>query len=233
MSNRIRYREIALDIYRTLSGVQAHVRASGLDAKLVELVYLRVSQVNACAFCVHMHAKSLRVAGETDARIDGLIVWREAPFFTPRERVALDWAEAVTRLGPDHISDAALPSDAGGVRRQRSGRAHLGRRHHQRLEPHGHRLPHDADRGRHSRPGRTREGGRAQPVRALLGRPDPSRVPVRSTRRSSIRRCSRSGPLAGLGGVALGGRGFALLGVDAVHVGHLRQKTAVGGLVGA
>jgi len=106
MSNRIRYREIAPDIYRTLSGLQAHVRASGLDGKLVELIYLRVSQVNACAFCVHMHAKSLRAAGETDARIDGLIVWREAPFFTPRERVALDWAEAVTRLGPDHVSDA-------------------------------------------------------------------------------------------------------------------------------
>lgn len=105
MSTRIRYREIAPDIYRTLSVVQAHVRASGLDAKLVELVYLRVSQVNVCAFCVHMHAKALRAAGETDARIDGLVVWREAPFFTPRERVALDWAEAVTRLGPDHISD--------------------------------------------------------------------------------------------------------------------------------
>ncbi len=106
MSTRLRYREIAPDIYRALSGLQAHVRGSGLDAKLVELVYLRVSQVNACAFCVHMHAKSLRATGETDARIDGLIVWREAPFFTPRERVALDWAEAVTRLGPDHVSDA-------------------------------------------------------------------------------------------------------------------------------
>lgn len=106
MSNRLRYREVAPDIYRTLSAVQAHVRASGLDAKLIELVYLRVSQVNACAYCVHMHAKSLRAAGETDARLDGLVVWREAPFFTPRERAALDWAEAVTRLAPDHVSDA-------------------------------------------------------------------------------------------------------------------------------
>jgi AhpD family alkylhydroperoxidase len=104
VSPRLRYKEVAPDVYRTLAGVQAHVRGSGLDAKLVELVYLRVSQVNACAYCVHMHAKGLRAAGETDDRLDALNVWREAPFFTPRERIALAWAESVTRLGPDHVS---------------------------------------------------------------------------------------------------------------------------------
>jgi AhpD family alkylhydroperoxidase len=106
MSSRLRYKEVAPDVYRTLAGVQAHVRGSGLDAKLVELVYLRVSQVNACAYCVHMHAKGLRAAGETNDRLDALTVWREAPFFTPRERIALGWAESVTRLGPDHVSGA-------------------------------------------------------------------------------------------------------------------------------
>jgi AhpD family alkylhydroperoxidase len=106
MSPRLRYKEIAPDVYRALAGVQAHVRGSGLDATLVELIYLRVSQINACAYCVHLHAKGLRTAGETDDRLDALNVWREAPFFTPRERIALGWAESVTRLAPDHVSGA-------------------------------------------------------------------------------------------------------------------------------
>jgi len=105
MSTRLRYKEVAPDVYRALSGVQAHIAKSGLDARLVELVYLRVSQINGCAYCVHLHSKGLRAAGETDRRIDTLIVWREAPFFTPRERVALAWAESVTRLGDEHVPD--------------------------------------------------------------------------------------------------------------------------------
>jgi AhpD family alkylhydroperoxidase len=106
MSSRLRYKEVAPDVYRALAGLQAHVARSGLDARLVELVYLRVSQINGCAFCVHMHSKSLRAAGESERRIDTLVVWREAPFFTARERLALDWAESVTRLGADHVPDA-------------------------------------------------------------------------------------------------------------------------------
>jgi AhpD family alkylhydroperoxidase len=104
--SRLRYKEVAPDVYRALAGVQAHIAKSGLDPRLTELVYLRVSQINSCAYCVHLHSKGLRAAGETDRRIDTLIVWREAPFFTPRERVALAWAESVTRLGADHVSDA-------------------------------------------------------------------------------------------------------------------------------
>ncbi len=105
MSTRLRYREAAPDVYRALAGLQSHVRQSGLDVKLVELIYLRVSQVNGCAYCVNLHAKGLRTAGETDQRLDTLIVWREAPFFTARERIALAWAESVTGLGADHVSD--------------------------------------------------------------------------------------------------------------------------------
>jgi len=106
MSSRLRYKEVAPDVFRALATLQGHVRQSGLDARLVELVYLRVSQLNACAYCVHMHGKSLRAAGETDQRLDALVVWREAPFFTARERIALGWAESVTKLGPDHVPDA-------------------------------------------------------------------------------------------------------------------------------
>ena len=105
MSSRLRYKEVAPDVFRALSGVQAHIAQSGLDAKLVELVYLRVSQINGCAYCVHMHSKGLRAKGEIDRRIDTLVTWREAPFFTPRERVALAWAESVTRLGADHVGE--------------------------------------------------------------------------------------------------------------------------------
>lgn len=106
MTSRLRYKDVAPDVYRVLSTLQGHVRASGLDPRLVELIYLRVSQMNRCSYCVHMHGKTLRAAGETDERLDALVVWREAPFFTARERVALAWAEAVTTLGPEHVADA-------------------------------------------------------------------------------------------------------------------------------
>jgi AhpD family alkylhydroperoxidase len=105
MTSRLRYKEVAPDVYRALATLQGHVRASGLDPRLVELIYLRASQINRCSYCVHMHGKTLRAAGETDERLDALVVWREAPFFTARERVALAWAEAVTTLGSEHVPD--------------------------------------------------------------------------------------------------------------------------------
>jgi AhpD family alkylhydroperoxidase len=113
MSSRLRYKEVAPEVFRALSGLQAHIAQSGLDPKLVELVYLRVSQINGCAYCVHLHSKGMRAKGETDRRIDTLMVWREAPFFTPRERVALAWAESVTRLGADHVADALYDEAVG------------------------------------------------------------------------------------------------------------------------
>ena len=71
-----------------------------LDRKLVELVLMRCSQINGCAFCLDMHSKDARAAGETEQRLYVLQAWREAPFYTPRERAALAWCEAVTRLDP-------------------------------------------------------------------------------------------------------------------------------------
>ena len=73
-----------------------------LDRKLVELVLMRCSQINGCAFCLDMHSKDARAAGETEQRLYVLQTWREAPFYTPRERAALAWCEAVTRLDPVH-----------------------------------------------------------------------------------------------------------------------------------
>ena len=79
--------------------------ASQLDPKLFELVKIRASQMNGCAYCIDMHTKDARLAGETEQRIYALNAWRETPFFTDRERAALEWTEAVTRVGDTHVPD--------------------------------------------------------------------------------------------------------------------------------
>ena len=81
------------------------VEASGLERSLLELVKIRASQINGCAYCIDMHTKDARVHGETEQRIYGLSAWRETPFFTPRERAALAWTEAVTEIGRTHVPD--------------------------------------------------------------------------------------------------------------------------------
>ena len=86
-------------------GLERHARAT-VDPTIFELVKLRASYMNGCAYCVDMHTKDARVAGETEQRLYAVPVWRETPFFTPRERAALAWTEALTRLGPDGVPDA-------------------------------------------------------------------------------------------------------------------------------
>jgi AhpD family alkylhydroperoxidase len=105
--DRYSYKAAAPKAYKALLALEDHVRKSGLENMLIDLVYLRVSQINGCAFCVDMHTKDLRAAGEKTERIDCLITWREAPFYSPRERAALRWAEAVTRLGREGVDDAS------------------------------------------------------------------------------------------------------------------------------
>ena len=79
--------------------------ASRLDHQLFELVKIRASQINGCAYCLDMHTKDARAAGETEQRIYALSAWRETPFFSDRERAALEWTEAVTRVGDTHVPD--------------------------------------------------------------------------------------------------------------------------------
>lgn len=87
--------------------LEGHVRQSGLDHRLLELVKTRASQLNGCAFCLDMHTKDARAAGETEQRLYALSAWRETSFYTPAERAALAWTEAVTVLtGEDPVSDA-------------------------------------------------------------------------------------------------------------------------------
>lgn len=102
---RISYKTASPGAYRAMAGLEQHVHGSGLEPSLRELVKIRASQLNGCAFCLDMHTKDARAAGETEQRIYVLSAWREAPFYTPRERAALAWTEAVTQLGPHGIAD--------------------------------------------------------------------------------------------------------------------------------
>ncbi len=86
-------------------GLEKYARSSGLEPSLLELVKMRASQINGCAYCLDMHSKDARAAGETEQRLYVLNAWREAPFYTDRERAALAWTEAVTLVAQDHVPD--------------------------------------------------------------------------------------------------------------------------------
>ncbi len=101
--NRANY--IGSGLGRAMLALQKEVEASGLERPLLELVKIRASQINGCAFCIDMHTRDARALGETEQRIYALNAWREAPFFSERECAALDWAEAVTRVADTHVPD--------------------------------------------------------------------------------------------------------------------------------
>ncbi len=106
MSLRLPYWTAAPGAVAAMGGVNKYVLECGLDRKLVDLVYLRISQINGCAYCCDMHANDLRKAGEKEQRLDCLAAWREASFFSARERAALAWAESLT-----HIAETRAPDD--------------------------------------------------------------------------------------------------------------------------
>lgn len=105
MKERIDYFKVDPAAGKAMIGLEKYVRASGLEHSLYELIKTRASQINGCAYCIDMHTKDARKAGETEQRLYGLNAWREAPFYTDRERAALAWTEAVTLISQDHISD--------------------------------------------------------------------------------------------------------------------------------
>jgi AhpD family alkylhydroperoxidase len=86
-------------------GLEQYLNTCGLEKKLLDLIRLRVSQINGCAYCLDMHWKDLRVEGETEQRLYSLDAWRETPYYTERERAALAWAEAVTKVSESHVPD--------------------------------------------------------------------------------------------------------------------------------
>jgi AhpD family alkylhydroperoxidase len=93
------------DVVRAMMGLHKPLFQSGLEKNLLELMFFRVSQINGCAFCLDMHSKDLRAAGETEQRLYLLEAWRESPFYSDRERAALAWAEAVTTLHNKEVPD--------------------------------------------------------------------------------------------------------------------------------
>jgi AhpD family alkylhydroperoxidase len=105
MQQRIDVTRVSPAAYQAVAALQAYVDQSGLDAKLRELIKIRVSQINGCAFCLAMHTRDARKLGETDERMHLLDAWREAPFYSVRERAALAWVEAITLVSQDHIPD--------------------------------------------------------------------------------------------------------------------------------
>lgn len=106
MNQRMRYSTVDPNAYKALLDVENYVEAAGLEESLLDLVKLRASQINQCAYCLDMHVKDALASGEDQMRLFGLSAWREMPFYSDRERAALAWTEAVTVLTDGFVPDA-------------------------------------------------------------------------------------------------------------------------------
>ncbi|MFC3908043.1 carboxymuconolactone decarboxylase family protein [Legionella dresdenensis] len=104
-NSRVDFYKTSPDAIKAMMGLEGYVNRCSLDKKLLELIKLRVSQINGCVFCVDMHCADALKAGESQRRLNAVAVWQEAPFFTEPERAALAWAEAVTLLSETHVPD--------------------------------------------------------------------------------------------------------------------------------
>jgi AhpD family alkylhydroperoxidase len=105
MKTRIDFTQVNPQALKAMLGLQAYVNGSGLEPSLLELVKMRASQINGCAYCLDMHSKDALAHGETAQRLFLLDAWEESPFYTGRERAALAWTEALTRVADGHVPD--------------------------------------------------------------------------------------------------------------------------------
>ncbi len=105
MKARMDFRKASPAAAKAMGDLHAYVHKSGLEHRLLELVKLRASQINGCAYCIDMHTKELRAAGEDEQRLYLLNAWPESPFYSERERAALAWTEALTLLTEGHVPD--------------------------------------------------------------------------------------------------------------------------------
>jgi len=108
MKQRLNYISASPEAFKAMRGLEAAVQSSGIEKSLVELVKMRASQINGCAFCIDMHWKDARAEGETEQRLYGLSAWREAPYYSDRERAALEWTEALTLVADNQVPDAVF-----------------------------------------------------------------------------------------------------------------------------
>src|SRR6186713_3730519 len=106
MKARIDLMRVNPGIIQALLGLERQIRQAGLDPGLLDLVRMRASQINGCAYCLDMHSKDARANGETEQRLYGLEAWRETPYYSDRERAALEWTEALTLVAETHAPDA-------------------------------------------------------------------------------------------------------------------------------
>ena len=106
MESRLEIQKVAPQAYRTMAALETYVRNSGLEESLILIMKLRASQINGCSFCIDMHTKDARANGESEQRLYALTAWRETPFFTDRERAALDWTEALTLISVSQAPDS-------------------------------------------------------------------------------------------------------------------------------
>ena len=105
MKPRMNFFQAAPDTIKALVAVEDQIKASGLEKSLIELVKTRASQINGCAYCIHMHTKDARANGESEERLYLLSAWRESPLYSDRERAALAWTEALTLVSETHAPD--------------------------------------------------------------------------------------------------------------------------------
>ncbi len=113
MKPRFNYAKVAPGVYDAMEALEKYLGSCGIEESLLHLVRLRVSQINGCAYCLDMHWKDLRAFEESEQRLYSLDAWRECPYYTERERAALAWAEAVTRVAEGHVPDAAYEAARG------------------------------------------------------------------------------------------------------------------------
>lgn len=110
MSQRIDYQKIAPNAIHGLIQIEKYLQETGMDPKIYELVKLRASQINGCAYCIDMHTKDARAGGETEQRLYSVSVWREAPYYTEKEKAALEWTEALSLISENEVSDEIYKS---------------------------------------------------------------------------------------------------------------------------
>ena len=113
MKPRMEYWKVAPGGYKAMFALEAYLHESGIDTLLLHVVKLRASQMNGCAYCIDMHWKDARAGGESEQRLYGLSAWREAPYYTDRERAALEWTEALTNITDGHVPDAVYDAVRG------------------------------------------------------------------------------------------------------------------------
>ena len=105
METRLNFYKAGPNAIKAMLGLEEHIAKSGIEKSLANLVRLRASQINGCAYCVDKHSDDARKAGESERRLANSVTWREAPFFSDRERAALEWTESLTNIAQSHVPD--------------------------------------------------------------------------------------------------------------------------------